>query len=63
MGRLLPLQKFIKVISSFETIAYDKEIIMKTKIQKNRVELFINGEYRGIYSLGYVQKENKELNN
>ena len=26
----------------------------------NYVQLFINNEYKGIYSLGYVQKENKE---
>lgn len=31
-----------------------------TEPKNHRVELFINNEYKGIYSLGYVQKENKK---
>lgn len=37
------------------------EITESNKEPKNhRVELFINNEYKGLYSLGYAQKENRE---
>ena len=31
--------------------------------KKHRVELFLNNEYKGVYSLGYIEEKNQNYDN
>lgn len=40
-----------------------QEDIINVENKKHRVELFLNSEYKGVYSLGYIEKNNQNYDN
>ena len=41
----------------------EQEDTINIKSKKHRVELFLNNEYKGVYSLGHIQKKNPNEGN